>query len=74
MQQRRKALIKTLLLVVVDVLLLQEMQEAVSNVYILNQNIEHLNDVVREQRAERSRGASAYLNVICRCCRDRVKK
>lgn len=29
--------------------LLQEMQEAVSNVHILNQNMEHLNDVVRHQ-------------------------
>uniref|UniRef100_A0AAV1V6L3 DASH complex subunit DAD1 n=1 Tax=Peronospora matthiolae TaxID=2874970 RepID=A0AAV1V6L3_9STRA len=26
----------------------EEMQEAVSNVYILNQNIEHLNDVGQE--------------------------
>lgn len=29
---------------------LQEMQEAISNVHILNQNLEHLNDVVTSSR------------------------
>ena len=40
--------------------MLQEMQEAVSNVYILNQNIEHLNDVVREQVPAYSSGSEAH--------------